>query len=58
MYPLCIGIDGLTLKAVRKAVVDTRAKWYHLGIELDIPIDSLKVCSVYMFSKKYSYSIL
>jgi len=36
-------IDGLSLSAVRPSLVQTRAKWYHLGIELDIPLDTLKV---------------
>ena len=36
-------IDGLTLDEVKKAAFQARSKWFDMGIELDIGLDTLKV---------------
>ena len=33
------------LKVVREAVWDVRAKWYHLGVELGVEVETLDVSS-------------
>ena len=41
-----VGLDCLSnedLKRVRQAVWEARSKWYDLGIELDIHVETLKV---------------
>ena len=38
-----VGPDGLSHKAVVRATSDVRSRWYDLGIELGVDLETLKV---------------
>ena len=42
LFCFCL-LGVLNLKEVKKVTYQARSKWFHLGIELDIDIDKLKV---------------
>ena len=44
----------LNLKEVKKVTYHTRSKWFHLGIELDIEFDTLKV-SIIVWNVQHNY---
>ena len=62
MFPLCPGEatatgDDITLKTVKDATWDARAKWDHLAINLDVDEGTIKVSIVQIdLAQCYSFA--